>query len=147
MFYRWETSRAADCLQNLLGPDFKGTLQCDGFSAYRACADRRNGIELSGCWAHVRRKFHDALDHTPGRAGWVMRQIQHLYRIESCLREMKAGPKIAAIASVVETCRRLEIPLRAYLTGILPKFGDWPAHRVSELPPLASKSVKTANLP
>ena len=94
VFFRWETSRAADCLENLLGPDFKGTLQCDGYSAYRAFADRTNGIELSGCWAHVRRKFHDALEQTPGRAGWIMRQIQHLYRIESCLREMKAGPKL-----------------------------------------------------
>lgn len=94
VFYRWETSRAADCLQNLLGPDFKGTLQCDGYSAYRAFADRTDGIELSGCWAHVRRKFHDALEQTPRRAGWIMRQIQHLYRIESSLREMKAGPKL-----------------------------------------------------
>jgi transposase len=58
-----------------------------------------------------------------------------------------AGPKIAAIASVVETCRRLEIPLRAYLADILPKLGDWPAHRASELTPQAWKSAKTANLP
>jgi transposase len=94
VFYRWETSRAADCLENLIGRDFKGTLQCDGYSAYRALADRSNGVELSGCWAHVRRKFHDALEQTPGRAGWVMRQIQHLYRIESALRETKAGPNL-----------------------------------------------------
>jgi transposase len=94
VFYRWETSRAADCLENLLGRDFKGILQCDGYSAYPAFADRTNGIKLSGCWAHVRRKFHDALEQTPGRAGWVMRQIQHLYRIESALREIKAGPNL-----------------------------------------------------
>ena len=92
VFYRWETSRAADCLQNLLGCDFKGTLQCDGYSAYRAFADRTDGIELSGCWAHARRKFHEALEQSPGRAGWIMRQIQHLYRIESILRESEAGP-------------------------------------------------------
>ena len=28
----------------------------------------------------------------------------------------EAGPKVAAIASIVETCRRLDINLRAYLT-------------------------------
>lgn len=94
VFYRWETSRAADCLENLIGREFKGILQCDGYSAYRAFADRRNGIKLSGCWAHVRRKFHDALEQAPVRAGWVMRQIQHLYRIESALRETKAGPAV-----------------------------------------------------
>ena len=92
VFYRWETSRAADCLENLLGCEFKGMLQCDGYSAYRAYTERTSGIELSGCWAHVRRKFHDALEQSPGRAGWIMRQIQHLYRIESVLREAKACP-------------------------------------------------------
>lgn len=94
VFYRWEISRAAACLENLLGRDFKGTLQCDGYSAYRAFADRTHGLELSGCWAHARRKFHDALAQAPGRAGWILRQIQHLYRIESVLRETKAGPQL-----------------------------------------------------
>jgi transposase len=94
VFYRWETSRAADCLEKLIGREFQGVLQCDGYSAYRAFADRTQGIELSGCWAHVRRKFHDALEQTPGRAGWIMRQIQQLYRIESILREIRAGPAL-----------------------------------------------------
>ena len=40
----------------------------------------------------MRRKFHDALEQTPGRAGWLLRQIQHLYRIEARLRESQAGP-------------------------------------------------------
>ena len=46
-----------------------------------------------------------------------------------------AGPKVAAIASIVETCRRLEINLRAYLNDVLPKLGDWPINRVAELTP------------
>ena len=33
---------------------------------------------------------------------------------------VKAGPKVAAIASVVESCRRLNIPVRDYLLGVLP---------------------------
>jgi transposase len=53
VFYRWETSRAAECLGNIIPVDFKGTVQCDGYSAYRAFANRRHGtIELAGCWAH-----------------------------------------------------------------------------------------------
>lgn len=94
VFYRWETSRAADCLDNLLGPEFKGILQCDGYSAYPAFAKRRGGLELAGCWAHARRNFHEALPQAPRPAGWVLRQIQHLYRIESALREKKAGPRL-----------------------------------------------------
>src|ERR1041384_5867999 len=32
----------------------------------------------------------------------------------------KAGPKVAAILSVVESCRRLRVPVKDYLLGILP---------------------------
>lgn len=95
VFYRWETSRAAECLGNIIPIDFKGTVQCDGYAAYRAFANRRNGtIELAGCWAHVRRKFHEALEQSPKTAGWLMRQIQHLYRVEARLREQRAGPRL-----------------------------------------------------
>lgn len=94
VFYRWETSRAATCLDHIIPVDFTGTVQCDGYSAYRSFANRRNGIELAGCWAHVRRKFHEALAQSPKTAGWILRQIQHLYRVEARLREHKAGPKL-----------------------------------------------------
>jgi|HubBroStandDraft_6_1064221.scaffolds.fasta_scaffold86364_2 transposase len=95
VFYRWETSRAAACLDNVISVDFAGTVQCDGYSAYRAFANGRNGtIELAGCWAHVRRKFHEALEPSPRTAGWILRQIQHLYRVEARLREQRAGPTL-----------------------------------------------------
>jgi transposase len=98
VFYRWETSRAAACLDNIIPVDFNGTVQCDGYSAYRAFANGRNGtIELAGCWAHVRRRFHEALEQSPKTAGWIMRQIQHLYRVEARLRESRdggTGPKL-----------------------------------------------------
>lgn len=96
VFYRWETSRAAECLERLVPRDFKGVLQCDGYSAYAAFKKGRHAIELAACWAHTRRKFHEALEQAPRRAGWILRQIQHLYRIESALRETKAGPKLRA---------------------------------------------------
>ena len=52
----------------------------------------------------------------------------------------EAGPKIAAIASIVETCRRLDINLRAYLGDVLPKLGQWPINRVGEWTPTAWKA-------
>jgi transposase len=58
------------------------------------------------------------------------------------LGDQSAGPKVAAIASLVETCRRLDIPLRAYLSDILPKLGDWPANRVAEFTPRAWKAAR-----
>ncbi len=57
----------------------------------------------------------------------------------------EAGPKVAAIASIVETCRRLDINLRAYLRNVLPKLGEWPANRVAELTPTAWKAAQAKN--
>lgn len=54
----------------------------------------------------------------------------------------QAGPKIAAIASIVETCRRLDINLRRYLRDVLPKLGDWPIQRVAELTPATWKATQ-----
>jgi hypothetical protein len=44
---------------------------------------------------------------------------------------LQAGPKIAAILSVVESCRRLKIPVRDYLAAILPGIEQpgSPCHR------------------
>ena len=49
----------------------------------------------------------------------------------------QAGPKIAAIFSVVETCRRLKLPVRDYLAAVLPGFGDLPIQRLPDLTPAA----------
>jgi len=54
----------------------------------------------------------------------------------------EVGPKVAAIASIVETCRRLDINLRTYLSDVLPKLGDWPITRIAELTPVAWKAVR-----
>jgi len=49
----------------------------------------------------------------------------------------QAGPRVAAIISVIETCRRLEINVRAYLMDVLPRIPNWPAKRIAELTPMA----------
>lgn len=93
VFYSWHTSRAAACLNTIIPEAFKGTLQCDGYSAYPAFASSRLGaIVLAGCWAHARRGFYEAREQSPKVCGWFLRQLQHLYCIESLLREQKAGP-------------------------------------------------------
>jgi len=49
----------------------------------------------------------------------------------------QAGPRVAAILSVVESCRRLKIPVRDYLGTILPGLANTPIQRVPELTPTA----------
>jgi transposase len=48
-----------------------------------------------------------------------------------------AGPKIAAILSVVESCRRLKIQVRDYLRDVLPGLSNVAIQRLVELTPAA----------
>jgi hypothetical protein len=48
-----------------------------------------------------------------------------------------AGPRVAAIISVIESCRRLKIPVRNYLADILPGLANAPVKSIAELTPAA----------
>ena len=60
-----------------------------------------------------------------GRRNWI-----HIGREE-------AGPRVAAIVSIVETCRRLKIPVHDYLGSVLPGLTDFRIRRIAELTPTA----------
>ena len=47
----------------------------------------------------------------------------------------QAGPKVAAILSVVESCRRLKLPVRDYFSTILPGLADLPIRCLPDLTP------------
>ncbi|MGA7931083.1 MAG: hypothetical protein WCA20_34455, partial [Candidatus Sulfotelmatobacter sp.] len=49
----------------------------------------------------------------------------------------QAGPRVAAILSVIESCRRLAIPVRKYLADILPGLADTSVQNVTGLTPKA----------
>ncbi|HEY5716439.1 MAG TPA: IS66 family transposase [Psychromonas sp.] len=68
---------------------YTGYLQCDGYSAY-GCLEN---ITLSGCWAHARRKFNEALIAQPKKTGKVnvaISTIQKLYAIEKRTKLLSA---------------------------------------------------------
>jgi transposase len=59
----------------------------------------------------------------------------------------QAGPRVAAILSVVESCRRLKIPVRDYLADILPGLANTSIQRLADLTPAAWAAEHTpANL-
>ncbi len=60
-----------------------------------------------------------------GRANWIH------------IGSEQAGPRIAAILSVVESCRRLKIPIRNYLADILPGLANASVQRTAEITPVA----------
>jgi len=49
----------------------------------------------------------------------------------------QAGPRVAALLSVVESCRRLRIPVREYLNEILPGLANRSIQQVADLTPAA----------
>ena len=49
----------------------------------------------------------------------------------------QAGPKVAAILSIVETCRRISIPVRDYLAAVLPGFANTSIQCLAQLTPTA----------
>jgi transposase len=146
VFYSWHTSRAAECLDAIVPVDFKGTVQCDGYSGYRSFANSRKGtITLAGCWAHARRGFYEAREQAPRVSGWILRQIQNLYRIESVLRGKQAGPALRQAVRahqsrpIVERLQRALVRLKGR-SQFLPKslmgqaidyaLGQWPTLQV-----------------
>lgn len=56
-----------------------------------------------------------------------------------------AGPRIAAIVSIMETCRRLKINVRDYLMDVLPGLSERDQRDLPTLTPLAWKSRQTTS--
>jgi hypothetical protein len=92
VLFEWRISRSREGPQEFL-KNFSGKLQTDGYGAYESLAKAREDLTLVGCWAHVRRGFHEALAETK-LAAWFVGQIGQLYAIEKKLREQKAGPAL-----------------------------------------------------
>lgn len=63
-------------------------LQSDGYRVYPTFAASRDNITLAACWAHARRKFHEALP-SAGAAD-VLLKIGALYDVEATLRQYGA---------------------------------------------------------
>jgi transposase len=93
--FEWNVSRSREGPRVFL-KDFKGKLQTDGYGVYESLArERGEELLLIGCWAHVRRGFHEALGE--GRAAaWILGQIGQLYAVEKGLRQHRAGPALRA---------------------------------------------------
>jgi transposase len=85
--HRIKEDKTANTFVDLVG-DFVGTIVCDAASTHTAGIDEaarsRNNdrIVLSGCWAHVFRKFRDASSDHPD-ANVMMAWIQKLYAIDA----------------------------------------------------------------
>jgi hypothetical protein len=55
----------------------------------------------------------------------------------------KAGPKVAAILSVIESCRRLGVPAKDYLLAVLPGMERRKMPEVARLTPARWSSARS----
>ncbi len=123
--FEWRLSRRHEEAERLLGSDYRGLLQSDGYEAYAAYVEAHPGVEWLGCWAHVRRRFFDAAAERPKTAARVLDLIGRLYAMEARWDEAKVGEQRAALrqehfAAPLRRLRRLVTALRA---RVLPKSG------------------------
>jgi len=231
--YDFQMSRSRAGPESFL-KGFKGVLQTDGYTGYDQVG-AKGGMVHAACWAHTRRKFHEAhlIAQSDPLPREVVESIAALYALEACAREEnmdtdtrlalrkaqsaplvkalkdrlveiraevlpksalgkacsyalgmwprlevflrdgrveidnnwcengmrplalgrknwlhigspEAGIKIAAIASLFETCKRHGLPVREYLLDVLPRIADWPSQRITELTPLNWKKSRPA---
>jgi|CXWK01.1.fsa_nt_gi transposase len=104
----WQLGRGHNCLIDLLGLDDEAVMcnvrmiQCDGYSAYEALANRYREILLAACLAHIRRKFIEAFDQAPEEAGVILALIRRLYQIE---RQLRNGVATASCRMLVRQGR------------------------------------------
>ena len=126
VLFQWHPDRRAANLEELLGDRFTGILQCDGYAAYDAHRNKHPGITLAACWAHARRKFHEALKTGQALAAAPLQVIQRLYRIETGLRASRAGPedrrdiRQAKAIPLIESLKPALLDLRRH-PQVLPK--------------------------
>ena len=114
VFFKWHTGRASECLDKTL-TGFKGIVQSDGYSAYGAYKKRhpQAQIEYAACWAHARRKFHEARNESPFAAQMLL-EIQGLYKIEADLRDnLTLDRRVVRQEKSVPTLQRIGLELRA----------------------------------
>ncbi len=114
-------SRSGETARNVLGQS-KGYLVVDGFTGYNSVTVPDKRIRVA-CWAHVRRRFFEALKTTPeGRE--MLELILELYRVE----------KQAADSGILGTPKHLKLR-RSVSAAVVERIADWLKEQRPQHPP------------
>lgn len=87
----YSDTRGSRHIETMLGleHDSEKILLTDGYSAYHAYQKRVKNITQAYCWAHVRRKFVEALQYEEKACSVAILLIAELYKVESEISESK----------------------------------------------------------
>lgn len=101
ILYDYQPSRSGDNAASYL-KDFKGYVHSDGYSGY----NKLDGITRCGCWAHLRRKFVEAIPDkkatdAPLTSAEIGRDFcNQLFKVEESLKDLTPEDRF---------CKRLEL--------------------------------------
>lgn len=111
--YYYKKDRSQENVETILGTDFKGVIQSDGYQAYGNYSSAKGN---AGCLSHARRKFEDALksnealykqitrkgikseerdrmlEENPSfaKAMWFVKQFDKIFKVERTLKNEKS---------------------------------------------------------
>jgi len=86
VYFDYQPGRGKENLKLAL-PDYKGTIQCDGYSVYQSVFQDDENVKLIHCWAHVRRLFFESKSADAVNAETGLTFIGALYDVERLARE------------------------------------------------------------
>mgnify|MGYP000833149653 FL=1 len=84
ILYDYQKTRKADHPREFL-KDFRGVCVTDGYQVYHTLEEELEDLEISGCWAHSRRRYDEAVKALPkseqkmSLAYLALSQIQQIY--------------------------------------------------------------------
>lgn len=139
-FHYDDGSRSQETAWKLL-QTFKGYLQSDGYAAYNIFEGKKE-VCLVGCLAHIRRHYEVAKEENESLAGYVLAQIQQLYRIEQIAdqeeltyeqrmlrRQEQALPILEQLEKWMETAYPKVLPKSRMGQAIAYAYQLWPRMR------------------
>lgn len=91
--FDYRNSRSGDCAKDFLD-GFHGVLISDGYSGYNKVPD----VTRAGCWAHVRRKWHEAMpkgataENSKAAQGYAL--CNRLFAVERELEDLQAPERL-----------------------------------------------------
>jgi transposase len=122
--------------------DYRGFLQADAYGGYDGIyVGSDGGIVEVACWAHARRKFHEARSNAPREANRILEWIRQLYDIEDralqstaeerlALRQREAVPILDRIEAHLDELSGRALPKSALGKAVTYARNQWAALRV-----------------
>jgi transposase len=133
--FQFSVSREARHVEEVF-EGYHGWIVCDAYAGYLGLESAE--IHLSGCWAHARRYFFEALKSSPKEASEILERIGRLYQIERQVdphsekdperlrvRQQEAVPQLKELRSRLEEWNPRTPPKSPLGQAIGYALGNW----------------------